>query len=121
MKTPATAYPWMRWRAGRLVKTSCSPGFGRRRTLEHTCGFPEYGAMELATLAGLDVAGDLEASLHAVAQRLKQADAIHAVLARDHGVHFLAASGPAYGKTRPVNRACLITPTGLSVFRTNIF
>ena len=28
--------------------------------------FPEYGAMELATLAGLDVAADLEASLPAV-------------------------------------------------------
>ncbi|MFL4468522.1 carbon-nitrogen hydrolase family protein [Tateyamaria armeniaca] len=79
--------------------------------------FPEYGAMELATLAGLDVAGDLEASLHAVAERLGDADALHAHLAATYGVHILAASGPATdalpdGVTRPVNRARLFTPTG---------
>ncbi|WP_050931691.1 carbon-nitrogen hydrolase family protein [Aestuariivita boseongensis] len=75
--------------------------------------FPEYGAMELATLAGLEVAGDLEGSLHAVAERLAQADAIHAALAREHGVHILAGSGPAAGDPRPVNRARLITPEGV--------
>lgn len=37
--------------------------------------FPEYGAMELATLDGLDVAGDLERSLFAVSDRLADADA----------------------------------------------
>ena len=40
--------------------------------------FPEYGAMELATLAGLDVAGNLEASLFAVSDRLADADAASA-------------------------------------------
>lgn len=79
--------------------------------------FPEYGAMELATLAGLDVAGDLEASLHAVAERLPDADALHAHLAAQFNVHVLAASGPATdtlpeGVTRPVNRARLFTPGG---------
>ena len=79
--------------------------------------FPEYGAMELATLAGLDVAGDLEASLHAVADRLGDADALHAHLAAEFGVHILAASGPATdalpdGVTRPVNRARLFSPGG---------
>ena len=79
--------------------------------------FPEYGAMELATLAGLDVAGDLEASLHAVAERLPEADALHAHLAAQHAVHILAASGPAtqdlpQGVTRPVNRARLFAPGG---------
>ena len=70
--------------------------------------FPEYGAMELATLAGMEVAGDLEASLWAVAERLEQADAIHARLAAEHGVHILAASAPAHGTgPRPVNRARL--------------
>ncbi|MEO0633946.1 MAG: hypothetical protein AAFY52_07445, partial [Pseudomonadota bacterium] len=72
--------------------------------------FPEYAAMELATLAGLDVAGDLEASLFAVADRLEDADALHAHLAGAHNVHILAGSGPATdalpdGVTRPVNRA----------------
>ncbi|WP_299732091.1 carbon-nitrogen hydrolase family protein [uncultured Tateyamaria sp.] len=79
--------------------------------------FPEYGAMELATLAGLEVAGDLEASLHAVADRLEEADALHAQLAAMHGVHILAASGPATddlpeGVHRPVNRARFFAPSG---------
>ena len=43
--------------------------------------FPEYGAMELATLAGLDIAGDLEGSIHAVSERLADADAMHVRMA----------------------------------------
>lgn len=79
--------------------------------------FPEYGAMELATLAGLDVAGDLDASLFAVADRLADADALHHHLASVYQVHILAASGPATsdlpaGVTRPVNRARLVAPSG---------
>jgi predicted amidohydrolase len=79
--------------------------------------FPEYAAMELATLDGLDVAGDLEASLHAVSDRLPEADALHARLAHRHGVHILAASAPATrdlppGVTRPVNRARFFAPGG---------
>ncbi len=74
--------------------------------------FPEYGAMELATLAGKDVAGDLEASLFAVSDRLADADALHAKLAAEHGVHILAASGPAATPTRPVNRARFFAPGG---------
>jgi predicted amidohydrolase len=74
--------------------------------------FPEYGAMELATLDGLAVAGDLEKSLWAVSDRLEQADALHRRLAAAHGVHIVAASGPAATATRPVNRARLFAPTG---------
>lgn len=74
--------------------------------------FPEYGAMELATLDGLDVAGDLEKSLFSVSDRLSDADALHQRLAAAHGVHIVAASGPAATDTRPVNRARLITPEG---------
>ncbi|MEO0668957.1 MAG: carbon-nitrogen hydrolase family protein [Pseudomonadota bacterium] len=79
--------------------------------------FPEYAAMELATLAGPDVAADLEGSLHAVADRLADADAFHAELARQFQVHILAGSGPATtdlpaGVTRPVNRARLFAPSG---------
>ncbi|WP_299553799.1 carbon-nitrogen hydrolase family protein [uncultured Tateyamaria sp.] len=79
--------------------------------------FPEYGAMELATLAGLDVAGDLEASLFAVADRLPDADALHSHLAVQFGGHILAASGPAgfvghYDGARPVNRTRLFAPGG---------
>ena len=74
--------------------------------------FPEYGAMELATLAGPDVASDLEASLFAVSDRLEDADALHAHLANAHGVHILAGSGPAATPTRPVNRARFFAPGG---------
>ncbi|WP_146592154.1 carbon-nitrogen hydrolase family protein [Puniceibacterium confluentis] len=77
--------------------------------------FPEYGAMELATLAGRAVAADLESSLRAVSDNIPRADALHADLARAHGVHILAASGPVFDATiglRPVNRARLFTPSG---------
>ncbi|MEO1974996.1 MAG: carbon-nitrogen hydrolase family protein [Paracoccaceae bacterium] len=77
--------------------------------------FPEYGAMELATLAGRAAAGDLEASLHAVSERIPQVDALHAELAKRHGVHILAASAPVFDPdlgARPVNRARLFAPSG---------
>ncbi|MEQ6250179.1 carbon-nitrogen hydrolase family protein [Sulfitobacter sp. HNIBRBA3233] len=74
--------------------------------------FPEYGAMELATLDGLEVAGDLERSLFAVSDKIAEADALHQRLAAAHGVHIVAASAPVATPTRPVNRARLITPTG---------
>lgn len=77
--------------------------------------FPEYGAMELAMLAGPDVAGNLEASMSAVSERLPDADALHAKLARTHGVHILAGTTPVFDPSvsdRPVNRARLFSPTG---------
>lgn len=74
--------------------------------------FPEYGAMELATLDGPQVAADLEKSLFAVSDRLDAANALHVRLAAEFGVHIVAASAPAATETRPVNRAHLITPTG---------
>ena len=68
--------------------------------------FPEYGAMELATLAGREAAADLEASLHAVSDRMADAAALHATLAARHKLHILAASAPVFdGGSRPVNRA----------------
>lgn len=74
--------------------------------------FPEYGAMELASLGGPQVAGDLEASLHEVARHEPARDALHAELAARHGLHILAASGPFFDGTRPVNRAVLFGPQG---------
>ncbi len=75
--------------------------------------FPEYGAMELATLAGMNDAGDLEQSIYAVSDRLPQADALHARLSNEYGVHILAASAPAaQTDARPVNRARLFAPGG---------
>lgn len=77
--------------------------------------FPEYGAMELATLAERDVARDLEASLRAVSDRIPEADALHARLAQEFGVHILAASAPVFDADlgdRPVNRARFFAPNG---------
>lgn len=72
--------------------------------------FPEYGALELATITGR--AGDLEASLQAVAELLPQADALHSRLARAYNRHILAASAPVFTGARPANRARLFAPTG---------
>lgn len=75
--------------------------------------FPEYGAMELAALGGAAVAADLEASLHEVARHRPAMEALHAALARAHGVHILCGSGPVFEGDRPVNRASLFGPDGL--------
>lgn len=74
--------------------------------------FPEYGAMELASLGGPEIASDLEQSLHEVARHEAARDALHIRLAAEHGVHILAASGPAFVTERPVNRAVLFGPSG---------
>ncbi|MFP7571254.1 carbon-nitrogen hydrolase family protein [Marivita sp. S2033] len=77
--------------------------------------FPEYGAMELATLSGRDVALDLEASLHAVSDVLPEVDALHTQLAQEFGVYILAASAPVFDASlgaRPVNRARFFAPDG---------
>lgn len=74
--------------------------------------FPEYGAMELATLAGPEAAADIEAAARAVSERVPRADGLHAELAQRHGVHILAASAPVFDGPRPVNRARLFTPDG---------
>lgn len=76
--------------------------------------FPEYGAMELATLAGAAVAADLAASIEAVSARLSQAEAILTTLAARHGVHILAASAPVRRVDgRFVNVARMIGPGGV--------
>jgi predicted amidohydrolase len=77
--------------------------------------FPEYGAMELAAPAGEPVCADLQASLGAVSDALPRIDAVHADLARRHGIHILAGSGPrreADGRYR--NTARLFAPSGKS-------
>ncbi len=76
--------------------------------------FPEYGAMELASLGGAEVAADLEASLHEVARHWPMVDALFARLAAEHGVLVLGPSGPFFtGPGRPVNRAVLYGPEGV--------
>lgn len=74
--------------------------------------FPEYGAMELASLNPATM-GDLTGSLASVSALLSQVDALHAGLAAQHGLHILAASTPCeVEQGRFVNRARLFAPNG---------
>jgi predicted amidohydrolase len=77
--------------------------------------FPEYGAMELATLDGAEVAADAPASMRAISDKMLQVDALHADLAAKFGVYICAASAPVYDEAlgpNPVNRARLFGPSG---------
>jgi predicted amidohydrolase len=74
--------------------------------------FPEYGAMEYAGGDG-DTASDLQASLALVADAIEDLAAVHADLARRHGVHILASSGPARTSDGGfTNTATLYAPSG---------
>lgn len=75
--------------------------------------FPEYGAMELASLGGRQVAADIEAALHEVARHKPAVDALHCALATQHNVHILGASAPYFDGPRPVNRAMFYGPNGI--------
>ena len=75
--------------------------------------FPEYGAMELATITGQ--AGDLQRSIDAVTELLPDVNALHARLAAKYGCHILSASAPERLGDATVNRARLFAPSGASV------
>ncbi|WP_299895138.1 carbon-nitrogen hydrolase family protein [uncultured Ruegeria sp.] len=75
--------------------------------------FPEYGAMELSTLDGAEVAGDLERSIRAVSDRMEDVQNLHTRLARAYKTYILGASAPVVdGPGRPVNRAAFYAPDG---------
>ena len=75
--------------------------------------FPEYGAMELASLFPEPVPGELLAQLPAVASLEGRVVELHRTLARRHGVHILGASLPVEaGAERFHNRAWLYGPDG---------
>jgi len=79
--------------------------------------FPEYGAMELASLGGGDVANHLESSLHEVARHQQKSHQLHCDLARRFHVHILMASHPCFVEKRPFNRAVLVGPQGIIGFQ----
>jgi len=80
--------------------------------------FPEYGAMELASLAGSNVAGDVEQSMRAVDALLPKTNALYAQLSATYNVHILGASAPCYdGNTRPSNRAVFFAPNGTQAYQ----
>lgn len=75
--------------------------------------FPEYGAMEVSTLDGAAVAGDLERSIRAVSDRMEDVQLIHQRLAKEYNTYILGASAPVVdGPGRPVNRAAFYAPNG---------
>lgn len=75
--------------------------------------FPEYGAMELASLGGAEVAADLEAALAHVAGLRGRMETLFARMAAQYEVHILAPSGPVIEGGRRLNRASLFGPDGL--------
>jgi len=75
--------------------------------------FPEYGAMELAALAGADVGRDLTRSAKAVSERMDEATGHFADLAKSHHVCILTPSGPVWEDGRFVNRATFVGPDGV--------
>ncbi|WP_126975071.1 carbon-nitrogen hydrolase family protein [Frigidibacter oleivorans] len=115
MTVAAAAYPldwledWAAYEAKITRWVSDAAGQGAQLLV-----FPEYGAMELASLGGPAVAADLEAALHEVARHGPAVEALHADLATRHRLHVLAASAPCFvkGAARPVNRAVLYGPGG---------
>jgi predicted amidohydrolase len=75
--------------------------------------FPEYAAIEQAACFGPAVYGDLKTTLEKVAELAGDRVALHAELAKKHGVHILVGSGPVKKSDgRFVNAAQLVTPCG---------
>lgn len=74
--------------------------------------FPEYGAMELASLGGEAVAADLERALQEVVRHRPAMEALFETLARETGRHILSPSGPVIEAGRRLNRAVLFGPEG---------
>lgn len=118
MKVAAAAYPldwfesWVDYETKIAAWVAEAAGRGAELLV-----FPEYGAMELASLGGRAVAGDLEGALREADRHKPASDAMHARLAAHHGVHILSGSGPVYDVAhagdRPVNRASLFGPDGV--------
>ena len=74
--------------------------------------FPEYGAMELASLDPATMS-DLRGSIATVSALLPRVDALHGELAARYGLHILAASAPFQrADGRFVNRARLFASNG---------
>jgi len=114
MKIAAAAYPldWFESEAEYEAKITrwVSEAAGQGADL---LVFPEYGAMELASLAGPSVKGDAEACLRAAHDAMPLAHRVLSDLAAQYGVHILGGSGPIYEGARPVNRATLYGPSGI--------
>lgn len=114
MKLAAAAYPltWFENWSGYEAKLTDWVARGAA-TGADLLVFPEYAALELASLGGAAAAADTEGVLVETARHRDAADALHLALAARHGVHILGGSGPVFTGTRPVNRATLYGPGGI--------
>ena len=79
--------------------------------------FPEYGAMELASLFPQSVYSDLALQLDSLQSVFPQYRALYAALAKEHGVHICAGSFPERVGAEYHNRAYFFSPTGRSDFQ----
>jgi predicted amidohydrolase len=116
MRIAAAAYPLDFHANAAAWEAKLSDWVARGAAQADLLVFPEYAAMELASLDGAAVAAALEPSLRAAARHRKAADAHLAGLAIRHGVHILGPSGPVFDPAlgpRPVNRASLFGPQGV--------
>jgi len=112
IRVAAAAYPldwfedWDQYRAklGSWVANAAGQG-------AQVLVFPEYGAMELASLNNVDAA-DLSAATEAVAQNMAHSVSVLSELAQKHAVHIVAPSGPVREGDRLINRAHFLWPDG---------
>lgn len=80
--------------------------------------FPEYAAMELASLAGRHIARDLRDSIESLQFYLGDYDAVYSALAKEYGVYILSGSAPVKLLDGGfVNRARLFAPSGASAYQ----
>lgn len=80
--------------------------------------FPEYGAMELASLGGETACAEIGRATTMVSDLMGDVNQLHRDLAARFGVHILGASAPVVlPDGRIVNRAHLHSPTGQTGFQ----
>ncbi|MEM9045475.1 MAG: nitrilase-related carbon-nitrogen hydrolase [Pseudomonadota bacterium] len=76
--------------------------------------FPEYAAMEMASLGGKQVAADQEQAMRSVSELVPTMDALFKRLAARNDLLIAAPGGPVFesDKEQPVNQTRLIGPAG---------
>lgn len=118
MKVAAAAYPldvftsWTAYEAKLSAWVAEAAGQGASLLV-----FPEYGAMELASIGGEEICADLQAASRYISNLWGDVNALHLKLARAHGVHIVGASGPVIEAGRITNRAHLYAPNGQMGFQ----
>ncbi len=113
MKIATSAYPisWLSSWDDYVQKLSSWVKDAREHGAEMLV-FPEYAAMELASLEGEDAAIDRLGAMAAVNKHFPNFVKLHMQLAKHYGVHILSGSAPIKDQDIYVNRTGLFTPTG---------